>query len=574
MGRPVARLLERGTQRSVSRGGTAGPLLLRVAVGDIVAARASLLVVSHLNGLRPSGAEAAVDAALDGALSRRAATGAFDGPFGWSQFVPSVDAPMAAHAVLVLSLGEPGRLNLIPRLPELGVAIADAAAAIRAREIATVVHGTGPLGVPIGRAARLIVQGLVSALAQEDGPTDLRELQLVTRDPERAHTIRRNLARLEIPDRADVQLTRGVLTLPDRRAEPGSDARAAARRLHLGITRVRDNLKVTLITEDAFNAADNAPYPTAAVVHMLRDTQGRVVTGARRGLTSAMQAIGTALFDAFLSWPRFGVAEALRQQRGGDVLLRLDESTVDLPWELAFTGGRFLSRGWVLARQREINAPGHPAAYVAPHDCLRALVVVGDPDGNLPGAREEAQFVADTLKGLGAEVRGPAGILRRADVLAAIDDFNPDVLHYAGHARFDPLRQQAGGLVLADGCLTADDVAKQARLPRLFFANGCNAAQTGDLAEQQLSDGTVPTSDFAGRVLRGGARAMVGSQWPVEDSAARTFAEHFYRALVEGDSTTIGDAVLAARNATAARHRTEPAWAAYALYGTPWKPAL
>jgi hypothetical protein len=82
----------------------------------------------------------------------------------------------------------------------------------------------------------------------------------------------------------------------------------------------------------------------------------------------------------------------------------------------------------------------------------------------------------------------------------------------AATPQVDPLRQQAGGLVLADGCMTAADLATKARLPRLFFANGCNAAQIGDLAEQQLSDGTAPTSDFAGGVLRTGARAMVGSQ--------------------------------------------------------------
>ena len=41
------------------------PVQLRVAVGDIVAARASLIAVGHVNGLRPDGAERALDTALD-----------------------------------------------------------------------------------------------------------------------------------------------------------------------------------------------------------------------------------------------------------------------------------------------------------------------------------------------------------------------------------------------------------------------------------------------------------------------------------------------------------------------------
>jgi hypothetical protein len=557
----------------VSRPGAGGPLLLRVAVGDIVAARASLLVVSHLNGVRPSGAEAAADALLDGAIARRAATGSLDGPFGAGQFIPAASAPVAADAVLVLSLGEPGRLDLA-RLPELGAAIADAAAATRARDVATVVHGAGGLGVPIGRAARALVQGLLAAMARQDGPRDLREVVLVTRDAERAGTMRRALAAVEPPPGVEVVLARGTLVLPDRRGAPADDAASPAKRVHLGITRAGEALKVTLITEGAFDAADNSAYPTRPVVDILRAVQDRVLAGgSARTLATAMQEVGAAIYDRFLAWPRFGVGEALQRHRGDCVLLRLDESTVDLPWELAFTGGRFLGRGWILARQREISAPGHPAAYVAPHDRLRALVI-GDPTGNLPGARAEADFVAGTLARLGAEVHGPAGVTRRAQVLEQIDRFNPDVLHYAGHARFDPLRQQAGGLVLADGTLTADDLAVRARVPRLFFANGCNAAQTGDLAQQQLSDGTAPTNDFAGGVLRAGARAMVGSQWVVEDRAARTFAEHFYTKLAAGDQPSIGEAVQAAREATATLHRAEPAWAAYALYGTPWKTAL
>ena len=132
LGRVPARLRSR-RERGLSAAPTRQtPVQLRVAVGDIVAARASLIAVGHVNGLRPDGAERALDAALDGAISRRAAAGALDGPLGSAQFVPAAATRVAADDALVVSLGDPGRLEL-ERLHELGAAMVDAAVAVRAR---------------------------------------------------------------------------------------------------------------------------------------------------------------------------------------------------------------------------------------------------------------------------------------------------------------------------------------------------------------------------------------------------------------------------------------------------------
>jgi hypothetical protein len=49
---------------------------------------------------------------------------------------------------------------------------------------------------------------------------------------------------------------------------------------------------------------------------------------------------------------------------------------------------------------------------------------------------------------------------------------------------------------------------------------------------------------------------------------------HFYTTLTQGEPATLSDAVHAAREAAAARHWGEPAWAAFARYGTLWRAAL
>ena len=54
-----------------AEGTGATPFVVRIAHGDITCAQATLLVVHHVNGLNPSGAEASLDAALKGAITRR-----------------------------------------------------------------------------------------------------------------------------------------------------------------------------------------------------------------------------------------------------------------------------------------------------------------------------------------------------------------------------------------------------------------------------------------------------------------------------------------------------------------------
>jgi CHAT domain-containing protein len=72
----------------------------------------------------------------------------------------------------------------------------------------------------------------------------------------------------------------------------------------------------------------------------------------------------------------------------------------------------------------------------------------------------------------------------------------------------------------------------------------------------------------------------MGSAWKVNDEAATTFANAFYNALLpagDGAATraTIGESVRRARRAIVEEHgEGEPAWAGYALYGSPWKHAL
>src|SRR5581483_10182472 len=190
---------------------------------------------------------------------------------------------------------------------------------------------------------------------------------------------------------------------------------------------------------------------------------------------------------------------------------------------------------------------------------------------------DEARFVAQTLTSLpGAEVKLLVDDVTYADVSQQLDTVYYDVLHYAGHAVYDPLRPELGGLVLQGATLTAQDLATRVYLPRLVFANACGSAQTGAGPGEPLA-ALPPTLDLVAGLLRVGVRAFLGSMWPVRDAPAGTFARAFYQALVANDPDDptvrlpVGKAVRRAREAVVAEHgEDEPAWAAYALYGSPW----
>ena len=553
------------------------PLVLRLAVGDIAHARASLIAVGHVNGLPPSGAERSIDLALGGALSRRSAAGLLDGHFGAAQFIPAVKTPLAADAVLVLALGEAGRLDRA-RLPELGSAIVDALETIGAGDVATVIHGAGGMGVSATEATRHLLSGLYAAIDRLSAGTDVRTITLVEFDDARLPELRRAVEATPVPERLSVYVDPEPLRLPAASGAERTAQAAVPPHLRLGITRPGNRLKVTVISENAYDVAAHSDYPLDAAVQIQDAVEREIVRGtSARARERAMRAIGERLYREFLGWVEFDLAGSIRASRKTCVVLRLDEATADLPWELLTFARRFLCHGTALARQREITGgSGRPAAYVPAHERLRALVV-GDPLGDLPGARQEAAEVAAVLRAAGAEVREHVGALGRDEFAEQIEDSDPDVLHYAGHARFDSLSQASGGLMLSDGVVTANDLMALRRLPRVVFANACNSGQSGSLIDQRIADGSAATHDFAGGLLQGGARSFVGSQWPVDDHAALTFARAFHAELASArePATNVGDAIRAARQAVITAHgRGQSAWAGYVHYGRPWELVL
>jgi CHAT domain-containing protein len=88
------------------------------------------------------------------------------------------------------------------------------------------------------------------------------------------------------------------------------------------------------------------------------------------------------------------------------------------------------------------------------------VLVVADPVGRLPGARDEAEAVCAALGGRADVVvtRLDGDAARIAAVRGELERGRHDVFHFAGQANFDDRDPKRSGLGLTDGVLVAGDL--------------------------------------------------------------------------------------------------------------------
>lgn len=161
---------------------------------------------------------------------------------------------------------------------------------------------------------------------------------------------------------------------------------------------------------------------------------------------------------------------------------------------------------------------------------------------------------------------GPAAT---PDALRAALDRHP-LLHYAGHAVFNPveptlsyLTLAPGGIVDGESTVFARDLARHPlRRLRLVVLSACTTLGPTELR-------TAAISGIARPFLDAGATAVVGTLWPVEDTeAGRFFPEFHRRFLASGDAVeALWQTKLAALRTIDPRQPSSARWAAIQVVG-------
>ncbi len=222
-----------------------------------------------------------------------------------------------------------------------------------------------------------------------------------------------------------------------------------------------------------------------------------------------------------------------------------------LPWGALPVEGRFVTLptgGWLL--REGVQHQTHVSAGI-----------VGDPafGGALPqldGARHEAVAVASLLN---AEPM-IAGEATRAALKDRLRQ-GGSLLHIASHGLFNAEKPLASAIALSDGVkadmLTAAEIFGDPLAADLVVLSAC---ETG-------MGRSVAGDDFLGLARSfylGGARSVMNSLWPVDDSGTLTFMTAFHKAALEGD---YAGAWLAARKVTQEAGYPPSVYGAFVLGG-------
>lgn len=672
-----------GIQASSSPKALPRRFLLRVINENIVNTDADCLVVNHYAGAQIAGAAADVNVLTNDAILHAAARGELDSPLGHITFIPARRAPMIADVVAVLSMGEyemftKQDLNLegteesiAAAVRKFGRGMATVCCDAEQRDVATVAHGAGDTSqIPPQVVARHLVTGYWQGLQQSGKSGQSYTLTLVEKDASKCSQLVAGIQQANQEDLDDVlQLHRagfwgdpangdnleagpGYAWIGDLDPSPASDLDLPPHHMRLGAFMLDDShMKLTIFGNSGADQAIKDDFQANLVEDMRerlrafnalapkRLAQLKKIEGGADADAAAeaknqrlqlnfevelrVRSIGAVLYNQILN-PNTagGIREQLARPDAQNLLLRLDESTVSIPWELMSDEEDLFCLSREIGRQMEL--PAMVRTYLTPNshqDQVLRILLVSNPTGDLENAEREAQRIVDRLQRYSkvkVEVTHLSG--DRATPLAVIsraDENGYDVFHFAGHATFDPSQPTRTGLVMAGGeILTVESISRITTPPRLIFFNACESAGTYQTPARQIPEmralgllegasagvaaagngskgkgsvgkegeetnrnpeqegvvnrffGHLPVGTVSA-LLRSGITNFIGATWPVEDAAAAEFAVAFYARLAEGK--TVGAAMRQARLQVIKKLGFgQLAWASYVLYGVPW----
>ncbi len=179
----------------------------------------------------------------------------------------------------------------------------------------------------------------------------------------------------------------------------------------------------------------------------------------------------------------------------------------------------------------------------------------------LPRSRDEVQSMVDTVGGVSRALfasRASEASFKRLDLSPY------GVIHFATHAIVNVGHASRSAILLVpgdpreDGLLQPREIAKLKLDGKLVVISACSSADGRELrGEGALS--------LARSFLGSGARAVIGTIWPVRDSEAATLVEKFYRRLAHG--STVAAALAGAQRELSAAGIPPAAWAGFIVIG-------
>ncbi len=284
------------------------------------------------------------------------------------------------------------------------------------------------------------------------------------------------------------------------------------------------------------------------------------------------------------------------------LVFEVDRNTAPIHWEMLILPNREQAGAVALtlpvSRQLRTTYSNVPSSR---YDREKRALVIGNPDGTLEFAEDEALMVSRLLTRHGFEVDTFIGApndpgsgiegyptANRLDVLEKLFEGKYTIVHYAGHGDYDRKDPSKTGWKFPNGLLTAGEFSRLKDAPVLIFANACLSGRTSSATVGTLNAGDMLVGSealrqseqvgqpfgeagllpsLADEVLKLGVRNYIGTAWEVDDKGAILFAERFYENFLSG--RTVGESVYEARKKLSRHAQYGALWAAYQHYGPP-----
>lgn len=278
-----------------------------------------------------------------------------------------------------------------------------------------------------------------------------------------------------------------------------------------------------------------------------------------------LREIGQVLHDELFS-P--GVKDKIGKSKAEYLRLKIDDQLVHVPWELLYDGQQFLCQRFNMGRLVKTRQPCLCTNHRVVAKPLKMLILA-DPEGDLKGAYAEGTRIRDYMDRnndlINVSLR--SGNITPDFIKEKIRNF--DIVHFAGHADYDPQSPGQSGWQLTHGNLKAQDITKMAgagAMPSFIFSNACQSARTGEWILRVRFEDEI--FGLANAFLLAGTKHYLGTFWDISDEPGSRFALEFYRCLISG--MAIGQAIRRSRLALIKEYGEETfVWASYVLYGDP-----
>jgi hypothetical protein len=292
---------------------------------------------------------------------------------------------------------------------------------------------------------------------------------------------------------------------------------------------------------------------------------------------------GSLLGDDIL----YGIGERLAEVVSSDgrpihLVLQMPRELMRYPWELLRDRHGWLIERFALGRQVIADADSIPRWYgTRRRGPLRFLVVAPAVGGG--GAEVsnvgilEGEHVAGCFERLQERLPGlveATGFRDYIDTPVTVERFRTllregrfDIVHFAGHGRYDANRPERSCWMFSDGPLYAFELrhtlANAEVTPWLLYGSACEGSREAAGSHHGYHDGVY---GMASAALGQGVAAYVGPLWKIAESDAKNLAADFYEALLLR-RTSVGEALALARRRL--KSEQSAGWTGLVLYGDP-----